>query len=241
MAGEAQSSLARTGPNVARWGARVSLARPAAGPQHRWGSKSNRPKGNAMRYRITVHLLSSPCSALAVSAVVSALRRLSRGAVVYLQIDDASKASTKGGLFAVKRRPPQPADRRPDRHRTGLLAGRADDRLRPRRRPLLGPPRRLRPAAADQRRRARLGAGRLAGRQAGRLRAPRRGRRRGRPLHGQRQGGGLHALTSGAADDHDAEFSPDGRAIVFVRAPSRRQRRPRTSTRSAPAAPAWRG
>ncbi len=31
------------------------------------------------------------------------------------------------------------------------------------------------------------------------------------------KGGGVRALTSGVADDHDAEFSPDGRAIVFVR------------------------
>jgi len=30
-------------------------------------------------------------------------------------------------------------------------------------------------------------------------------------------GGGLHGLTSGPDDDHGADFSPDGRAIVFVR------------------------
>ena len=83
-------------------------------------------------------------------------------------------------------RAPQPAHRRPDRHRTGLLAGRADDRLRPRRRPLLGPRRRLRPAAADQRHRARLGAGRLARTAASSSSSGAERRGAGRPLHGQR-------------------------------------------------------
>ena len=62
-------------------------------------------------------------------------------------------------------RPPQPAHRRPDRHRTVVLAGQPGDRLLARRRRLLGARRRLRPAAADQRPGARLGAERRAERQ----------------------------------------------------------------------------
>ncbi|HEU4392240.1 MAG TPA: hypothetical protein VFR04_01255, partial [Solirubrobacterales bacterium] len=34
-------------------------------------------------------------------------------------------------------------------------------------------------------------------------------------------GGGVRALTSGEADDHDADIAPDGKAVVFVRGTAR--------------------
>ena len=131
----------------------------------------------------------------------------------------------RGRALRRQGRAPQPADRRPDRHRTGLLPGRHLDRLRPRRPPLLGPRRRLRAAAADQRlrRSTRSRWSPRTGGSSSSSAAPRRAAPA--DLYTVRShGGGLHPLTSGAADDHDADFSADGKAIVFVRT-RRRQRR----------------
>ena len=153
----------------------------------------------------TAHLITALFALLALAVPASAARppRSSRGRRL-LQRPRRSNGGRQRRPLRRQGRPPQPADRRPDRHRTGLLPGRPHDRLRPRRRPLLGPPRRLRPAAADQRRRARLGARRLA-------RTASSSSSSGGPAAGTpadlytvgATGGGLHQLTTGADDDHE--------------------------------------
>ena len=138
-----------------------------------------------------------------------------------LQIVDGRRCRQRRPLRG-QQRAPQPADRKPHRHRTGVLSRRADDRLRSCGRRLLGPPRRLGPAAADQRCPARLGADRLARRQACRLRATGRGRRRGGPV--QREGTGRRP----ARPDQRVGRRPSGRFLARRQSlsSSSRQRHP---------------
>ena len=179
------------------------------------------------------HCSSSPSPARASRGAIA-------GAVVFSKSTTVERRRQRRPLRR-QGRPSQPAHRRPDRHRTGLLPGRHLDRLRPRRPPLLGPRRRLRAAAADQRLQARLDAGGLAGRHAASSSsaAPRPGPRPTSTRSGP-TAAACTPLTSGAADDHDADFSPDGKAIVFVRDTSA-PNATRTSSRSARAVPGWPG
>ena len=115
------------------------------------------------------------------------------------------------------RRPPEPADRKSRRHRTFVLAGWADDRLRPRRPHLHRSSRRLRRAPPDQRPGPRLAAADLTERSHRPLRAAHRRGRTGRPLHRLDQRRPRQGPHPGPGKEGEARFAPDGKTIVFVR------------------------
>ena len=252
------SALTRTGPKVARWGARVSLAGTA--PWRSIGGQRQPDRKEAMRYRhsliaLFVALSPSPCRRAAGAAPSLRGRRLlprhpdrnEKSRRRNAETGEAPKTETKtiveGGLFAVKdghlnQLTEDPTDTEPAFSPDGrtiafvrggdLFSVRADgsglrqltsgaelDSA-----PVVSPDGRL----VVFERRAAAG-------------AP------GRPLHGQRSAAAACTpLTSGADDDHEADFSADGKRDRLR--PQRRRAgggTTTTSTRCAPAAPAWPG
>ena len=186
----------------------------------------------------TIVLAAFALLAVAFPAAASAAAT-SHGAVVFSQ-SRTVEGVEEGGLFAVKDGQREPADRRSGRHRTLVLAGRSDDRLRPRRPHLHGPPRRLGRAPPHQRLAPRLAAADLAERQDRPLRAARRRRPAGHALHGaDRRRLGEGARRRPAAKRSKRASPPSGKTIVFVR-PRRPSANGRTttSTRCARTAPA---
>jgi dipeptidyl aminopeptidase/acylaminoacyl peptidase len=202
--------VTRTGPDVARWGAWVALARALAGRRIGWQHNTNRKE--AMHRSIITSLIA--LVSLVVPAVAAAAP--STGAVVF------SKATTvegvaKGGLYAVRdgrlnQLTEDPTDTEPAFSPDGrtIAFARGGDlySVRPdgsgQRRLTSGPELDSAPIVSADGRTVVFERRASAGGAADLYKAG-------------AKGGGVRALTTGAADDHDAELSPDGRAIVFVR------------------------
>ena len=151
----------RRGPDRAKaWpGARRRCRLPARSQRPKIGEQTqNAGKGiRCSTERSSPHLLAVFAIALPAAAarrppshsgaVVFSRSRHQNGQRQRRQRDD----DHRGRPLRGQGRPSQPADRRPDRHRTVVLAGQPGDRLLPQRRHLLGACRRLRPAPGDQR------------------------------------------------------------------------------------------